>query len=151
LDEAVRVLELEPNHFLVDLSHIPRFGDVERDLTWVGYRHVLVEVGEEEATANWRPGFFRCPLPPAEVYFRIHVHRLLAEHWRDEWKRGRDADGDPALWLWAVLRIDAPESAWSWDNREQIRSEVRVLADESGLTEWVYVRFRNEKEERAAS
>lgn len=151
LDDAVRVLELEPECFLMDLSRTPKFGDTERDLTWVGYRHIVVEVGDNEAKAGWQSGFYKSPLPPSEVFFRLRVHQQLGELWRDEWEKGQDADGDPAVWFWAVLKADAPDSEWAWDNRARIQDEVRNAAAKSGVSEWVFVRFRKEKEERAAS
>lgn len=151
LEDAIRVLDLEPAHFLTDLSRIPKFGDTERDRTWIGYRHVVVEVGDHEAKAGWKSGFFRSPLDPKEGYFRLQVHQRLGELWRDEWKKGEDAEGEPAMWLWAVLKAEAPDAEWAWNNRERIQAEVRQAATESGVSEWVFVRFRKEKEERAAS
>ena len=151
LKDAIRILDLEPACFLTDLSRIPKFGLIERDRTLMGYRHVVVEISRHEAKADWKSGFFRSPLDPAEGYFRIKVHQRLGELWRDEWKKGEDSEGEPALWLWAVLKADAPDSEWSWNNRERIQAEVRKAASESGVTEWVFVRFRKEKEEMAAS
>jgi hypothetical protein len=151
LDDAIRVLDLEPEHFLRDLSRTPKFGDTTRNLTLLGYRHVVVEVGDDEAKADWKPGFYRSPLPPVDAFFRVQVHQSLGDRWRDEWKKGQDADGDPAMWLWAVLKADAPDSEWAWDNRERIQADVRKAATESGISDWVFVRFRNDKEERAAS
>ncbi len=150
LDDAIRVLDLEPEHFLMDLSRTPKFGDIERDLTWVGYRHVVVEVGVDEAQGDWRSGFYRSPLSTVEAFFRLQVHQRLGDRWRDEWKKGHDADGDPAVWLWAVLKTDAPDSEWARDNRERIQAEVRKAVAESGISDWVFVRFRNDKEERTA-
>ncbi len=151
LDDAARILDLEPQHYLTELSRTPRFGDPARDMAFFGYRHVVVEVGEDEAQADWRPGFYRSPLPPAEAFLRLHVHQRLGDRWRDEWKKGHDADGDPAVWLWAVLKADAPDSEWARDNRERIEAEVRRVAAQSGVPDWVFVRFRKEREERAAS
>jgi len=55
------------------------------------------------------------------------------------------------MWLWAVLREDAPDAEWARENRERIQTEVREVAAESGVPGWVYVRFRKEKDERVAS
>lgn len=151
LDDAIRVLDLRPEHFLMDRSLTPKFGDVKRNLTWLGYQHVIVEVGEDEVRGNWRSGFYRSPLPPAEVYFRLSVHRHLGDRWRDEWEKGQDADGDPAVWLWAILKADAPASEWNRDNRERIQTEVRKLVSESGIRDWVFVRFRKDEGQRVVS
>lgn len=151
LDDVVRVLDLEPQHFLTELAQPPKFGDIGSDMTWVGYRHIVVEIGDDEAQPAWRTGFYRSPLPPREAFFRLKVHQWLGDRWRDEWQRGYDADGDSAVWLWAVLKADAPDSEWARPNRERIQAEVRKAAVDSGLSDWVFVRFRKEKEERAAS
>lgn len=151
LDDAVRVLDLEPQHFLSELSRTPKFGDTDRNLTLAGYRHVVVEVGDEETRGEWRAGFYRSPLSPVEAFFRLEVHQSLGDLWRDEWMKGHDADGDPAVWLWAVLKADAPDSEWARDNRVRIEAEVRKSVVDSGFSNWVFVRFRNDKEERAAS
>ena len=138
LEDAARVLDLEPRHYLTDLSQLP-------------YRHVVVEVGDDEAQGNWRPGFYRSPLSAAEAFFRLQVRKRLGDRWRDEWQKGRDADGDPAMWLRAVLKADAPDAEWARENRERIQAKVRDAASQSGMSDWVFVRFRKEKEERTAS
>jgi hypothetical protein len=137
LEDAIRILDLEPQHFLTDLS--------QPSLRFV------VEVGEDEAQGNWRPGFYRSPLSATEAFFRLQVRQCLGDRWRDEWQRGRDADGDPAVWLWAVLKADAPEAEWARENRERILAKVRDTASEGGMSDWVFVRFRKEREERTAS
>lgn len=151
LTDAVRVLDLIPEYLLTDLSRIPKFGDTGRESTIAGYRHVVIEVGENEAKAGWKPGYYRSPLSPNHAYFRLQVRKCLGSRWRDEWKKGQDADGEPAVWLWAVLKADAPDSEWERNNRERIQSEVRKAADDSGFSDWVFVRFRKEKEETAVS
>jgi hypothetical protein len=147
LKDASRVLDLEPRHFLADLSHSPKFGDVERDLWWLGFRHVVVEVGRGEAKDLWRPGFYKSPLLPEEAFFRLRVHQRLGDRWRDEWEKGRDAHGEPALWLWLVLKSSAPESEWERENRNRILAELRNAAVEIGVPDWVFIRFRKEKED----
>ena len=133
------------------LSRTPRFGNIERDRTWVGFQHIVVEVGDDEIQEGWKPGFYRSPLSVIEAFFRLQVHKRLGDHWRDEWKSGHDADGDPAVWLWAVLKEDAPDTEWARENRGRIEAEVREIATQKGLSNWVFVRFRKENEERAAS
>jgi len=84
LDDAARILDLAPGGFLMDLSSTPRFGDSGRNLTLAGYRHVVVEVSEDEAVPGWKPGFYRSPLSPAEAFFRLQVDQRLGDQWRDE-------------------------------------------------------------------
>ena len=154
LDDAVRVLDLEPEHFLMDLSSTPKFGDMERDLTWVGYRHVVVEIGDDEASAGWKPGFYKSPLAPSKAFYKLlewRIEEQIGRDWRVELEEGRDADGDRAIWAWIALRADATADAWARKNRERIQAEVRNGVAESGISDWVFVRFRDDKEERAAS
>jgi hypothetical protein len=151
LNDAVRILDLDPQHFLTERSQPSRFGDSERDVTWVGYGEVVIQVGDDEVQADWPAGYYRSPLSAAEAFFRLHVHQELGDRWRDEWMKGRDADGEPAVWLRAVLKPDAPDSEWARANRERIRTAVRAAATQSGFSDWIFIRFHNEKEERAAS
>jgi hypothetical protein len=136
LEDAIRILDLEPQHFLTDLSR-PSL-------------RYLVEVGQDEAQGNWRPGFYRSPLSAPEAILRLQVRQFLGDRWRDEWQRGRDADGDPAVWLWAVLKADAPDAEWAQENRAHLLAKVRDAASQSGMPDWVFVRFRKEREERIA-
>lgn len=154
LDDAVRILDLEPQHFLTELSHTPRFGDIDRDMTLVGYRHVVVEVGNDEAEGQWKPGFYGSPLAPPQAFYRLLEWRIgeqLGRNWRVELEEGRDADGDRAIWARISLKADAPADTWTREKRERIQAEVRKAIAESGISDWVFVRFRNDKEERVAS
>jgi hypothetical protein len=150
LDDAVRILDLDPQHLLRG-SQPSKFGDIEFDVARVGYGHMLVEVGEDEAQADWPAGYYRSSLAAAEAFFRLQVHQELGNWWRDEWIKDRDADGEPAVWLRAVLKPDAPDAEWARENRERIRTAVRAAATQSGVSDWIFIRFRNEREERAAS
>ncbi|MGH7185919.1 MAG: hypothetical protein ACREIB_06550, partial [Pseudomonadota bacterium] len=71
LDEAILVLELRPEHFVMDLSRTPKFGDTRSNLTLLGYRHVVVEVGGDEGNAQWKSGFYRSPLSPSKAFHRL--------------------------------------------------------------------------------
>lgn len=150
-DEAVRILDLAPEHFIRELARPPAFGSTERNMTMLGYRHIIVEISADEADGRWQAGFYRSPLSPPDAFFRIQLERKLGRDWRVELERGFDADGDPALWAWIALRADASAAAWGRENRERIETEVREAASESGLADWVFVRFRKDAELRAAS
>jgi len=151
LEDAVRVLEPD-RRWLGDLSRPPSAPPSGlRDPRVAGYQEVLVGIGADEARRPWKPGYYRSALSPAEALFRLQVHQRLGPRWRDEWKKGEDADGDPAIWLWAVLRAEAPEVEWAWENRERIRAEVREAAADARIPDWVFVRFRMEKEDAAVS
>jgi hypothetical protein len=74
------------------------------------------------------------------------IQRTLQGVERLEYKSGTDSEGEPANWIWVVLRADAPESVRSWENRQKIRSRVIDLLGDAGVTDWVYVRFRSADE-----
>ena len=62
-------------------------------------------------------------------------------------EEGIDSDGEPALWVWIVLRSDAPETAWAWDRRRTMKAAVSKGLQEAGVGDWIYVRFRDASEE----
>jgi hypothetical protein len=52
--EAVDLFELRPEDYVSDSSSTPRFGDVERDLTHMGFKPIVVEVERKEGRqAKW--------------------------------------------------------------------------------------------------
>lgn len=150
LADAVRVFELDPRNLTAPLSDPPRFGKLDQDLTWMGYRHVVVEVPEEEADGRWQAGYYKAPIDPAESAFRLRVHQALPQGWRDEWRKGADSDGEPAIWLWVNLKPDAPKAEWDFRKRQEILKTVQQLWNTSGISAWTYVRFRQEDEAAAS-
>lgn len=154
LDDAVHLLELKPQHFLADLSDTPKFGNTEEDFTWVGYQNVIVEVGDDEAKADWKSGFYRSPLAPSDAFHKLlewRIEQQIGPEWRVKLEEGRDADGDPAMWAWVTLKADAPPGAWERATHQRIDTKVRKAVADGGVSEWVFVRFRDEKEDRATS
>lgn len=154
LDDAARILDLTPGDFKLPLSQTPRFGAKDRDLTLFGYKHVVVEVDSDEAIGEWKPGFYVSPLSPHDALLRMlgaRIEARIGNNWRVGLEEGRDADGDEALWAWVALKTEAPATAWQRENRQRVETTVREAVAESGLSDWVYVRFRKEAEERAAS
>src|SRR5262249_21879858 len=72
LQEAIALLELRPGHFYSPLTTRPRFGDVDRDLWYAGYKHVVVEIGQSEGRrAKWKPGFYLSTVGPEEAFRRL--------------------------------------------------------------------------------
>ena len=74
------------------------------------------------------------------------IQRNLVDVERLDFQSGPDSEGEPANWIWVVLRADAPKEAWSWDNRQLIRSKVIDEVQKANVPGWVYVRFRDEDE-----
>lgn len=76
------------------------------------------------------------------------IQQGLEDVERFEFRSGTDSVGDPAVWVWAVLRVDASEEeVWSWENRQQIRFRIQDELREAGVPGWVYIRFRGTDEE----
>ena len=141
LADAIATLAVRPEYFVGDDPANIRFGDATEDLTLFGYRHVLVEIGGDDAGGDWRPGYYKSPLSPEEAYFRLQVLRLLGPDWRAEWAHGVDADGEPLIRLRAILKADAPPDTWQRRTLSRIETDVRKAASQSDLQQWVSVRF----------
>ena len=48
-------------------------------------------------------------------------------------KTGPDSEGEHVAWVWIVIRADAPEEAWAWENREKLRDIVRQMVKDLDL------------------
>lgn len=76
------------------------------------------------------------------------IQQGLKEVERFEFLSGPDSGGDPAVWVWAVLHVDASEEeTWSWENRQRIRSRIKDGLNGAGVSDWIYIRFRGTDEE----
>jgi hypothetical protein len=144
--EAVELLGLRKRDFVSPLEKTPRFGDPSRDLWYLGYQQVVVEVGEKEAKrANWKPGFYKLKIAPKEALRRIVTRAVVSELGKENVKRveiepGIDAVGDRALRVTVVIN---PESVKKI-GRPFVEAVVRVqqLGDEPT----VVVEFATEAE-----
>jgi hypothetical protein len=80
LSEAIDLFELRPHDFLSDLGSIPRFGNEERDLTYVGFTHIVVEVERAEARqAKWKAGYYKSRVKPKDAFSRLLRQALASE------------------------------------------------------------------------
>ena len=80
VSEAVALFELQPDDHVSGLEETPRFGDVKRDLTYAGFRHIVVEIErKEERQANWKPGFYKSRITPKEAVIRLIQQALVTE------------------------------------------------------------------------
>lgn len=113
--EAVSLFELRPEDFVSDLATTPRFGSVDRDLWYLGYKHIVVEIAPSEGKeVNWKPGFYRSQIRPKEAFQRLIQQALVSELGaenvvRVEYEPSTDSRGQEALRITVVIAQDAIE------------------------------------------
>lgn len=113
VSEVVAIFELRPDDFVSDLEATPRFGNVERDLTYAGFKHIVVEIERNEGRrAKWKPGFYRSRITPKEGFSRLIRQALVSELGEDnvlrvEFEPTTDSRGRDALRIIVVLAPDA--------------------------------------------
>lgn len=81
LETCIKTLDLSAGDFLSAPERTPRFGNQS---SWLGgiadYRHVVCEIEDAEAHASeWKPGYYRAGLSPAQAIERLG-------HPRKPWK-----------------------------------------------------------------
>jgi hypothetical protein len=109
LGEAIRLFELRANDFVTNFDTTPRFGDANRDLTWTGFKHIVVEIDPKEAKeVNWQPGFYRSKVKPHEAFRRLIEHAVAPAFGvenivRADYERATDSLGQDALRITIVL------------------------------------------------
>jgi hypothetical protein len=129
--EAIALCELRPGDFLSDLAARPRprFGDVDRDLWYGGFKHIVVVVEEDEGQkAKWKPGFYKSRLAPKEVFRRLIEQALVAALGKDNVVRvelapGVDFQGHGAIDITVVI---APDAVQKLPGGAPIDARVRV-------------------------
>lgn len=65
---------------------------------------------------------------------------------RFEVQEGFDSTGDPALYIWVLLRDDTPPDEQTSDKVRPIKERIVRALREAGESRWPYVRFRTEAE-----
>tara|TARA_Y100000294_G_scaffold148471_1_gene144857 strand:+ start:100 stop:645 length:546 start_codon:yes stop_codon:yes gene_type:complete len=80
VSDAIALFELRPTDLVSDLEKTPRFGDTDRDLTYEGYKHIVVEVKRSETKrSNFKPGFYKSRIKPREAYRRLIQQAIVTE------------------------------------------------------------------------
>ncbi|HZF29748.1 MAG TPA: hypothetical protein VE907_11550 [Gammaproteobacteria bacterium] len=114
LQEAVSLFELRQDQFVSGIAMTPRFGDADRDFTWAGYRHIVIEIDAREAPkAKWKAGFYRSKIRPQEAFRRLVQQTIVSALGgenvvRVECAETVDSLGEPALRVTVVLTPGAP-------------------------------------------
>jgi hypothetical protein len=109
MSEAIALFELRPSDFVSDSETTPRFGPPDRDLTYVGFKHIVVEVEPDEAKqAKWKPGFYRARVKPKEAFSRLIRQAVVSELGdrnvvRVEYEPTTDSQGRDALRITIVI------------------------------------------------
>jgi len=160
LAEAIALCELRSRDFLSDLAARPRprFGDVERDLSYAGFKHVVVVVEKDEAReANWRPGYYKSRLEPKEVFRRLIEQPLVATLGegnvvRVEAASATDFHGQDAINVTVVIAPDALQrltGPTTIEARQRLRERLREMRVTA--TPFVYYATEAELAEDAGS
>ena len=115
LSEAIAIFGLRLDDFVSDSVEKLRSGDLERDLTYAGFKHIVVEVGSSEGRKEtWKPGFYRPPIKPKEAFDKLIQHALTAKLGdnnvvRVESEPTTDSRGRDALKVTVVIAPGATE------------------------------------------
>ena len=113
--DAVSLFDLRHHDHVADISETPRFGDVNRDLTYAGIRYIVVEVDHDEAQGtNWMSGFYKSRVTPKETVLKLIQHALVAELGdgiveRLKFEPTTDSQGREALKITVVIAPGATE------------------------------------------
>lgn len=129
LPEAIELLELKSTDFISPLAVTPRFGDAHRDLWYGGYKHIVVEVEDNEARREkWKPGFYRSKIKPKEAFRRLIQQPFVAEFGkrnvvRVESEPAVDSQGRNALRITVVI---APNAVRALSTGSPLDASVRL-------------------------
>ncbi|MBI5853574.1 MAG: hypothetical protein HZB39_21405 [Planctomycetes bacterium] len=63
-------------------------------------------------------------------------------------KIGTDSTGDPAVWIWIILKDASLPRAWSFESREKLRQWAKQTVRSAGIEDLTYVSFRTESEQQ---
>jgi len=115
VSEAISLFELKPNDLVSDFPTTPRFGNVDRDLGYRGYKLIVVEIGlSEDRPAKWKPGFYRSRVKPKDAFEKLIQKTLVpalgAENVvRVEFEPTTDSQDHDALRITVVIAPGATE------------------------------------------
>ena len=113
--EAIELFELRKEDFLSNLETIPHFGNEERDLTYAGFKYIVVEVERAEGRqAKWKSGFYKSRIKPKDAFNRLLKQALAAELGyknlvRVDVEPAVDSQNRQALRITAVIESDAAQ------------------------------------------
>jgi hypothetical protein len=139
LSEAIALFELRPQDFVSSLAAPPHFGNGDRDLWYAGFKHVVVEIEDDEGQkAKWKPGFYKSRIRPREARRRLIQQPLVAELGKDnvirvEYEPTTDSQGRGALKITVVITPDATDRLANGvvlDALVRLRERLREMRDD---------------------
>jgi hypothetical protein len=145
--EAVALLEVRPTDRLSDLNVTPRFGDASRDLWYLGFQHVMLEIGADEAQPDkWQAGYYKSHLKPKEALTRLIQRAVILELGKENVMRvdlrpGIDSQGSRALQATIVI---APDATSKFADQSVLDAIVRI--QQLGEEPTIVINFATEAE-----
>jgi hypothetical protein len=151
LSEAIKLCDLRQSDLVSSLAKPPRFAEPHLDRWYAGYKHVVVEVEEDEARkSKWTSGFYKSRLAPREVFRRLIQESLVAALGgenvvRVEVARGVDSQGRGAIHITVVISPDAIQNLPSGATLD-VLVRVRELLHEMHVGSTPIVSYATEAE-----
>jgi hypothetical protein len=127
--EAIDLLELRPDDHVSELELTPRFGDLESDGTYAGFKHIVVEAGTSEARkAKWKPGFYISRIAPRDAIRKLIQQALATELGKEnvlrvEYEPTTDSLDRESLKITVVIAPDAVENL---DGRTMVNASIKL-------------------------
>ncbi len=138
VSDAISLFELRREDFVSDLSATPRFGKGDRDLWYLGYKHIVVEIGRNEGRRiKWKPGFYRSRVKPEDAFAKLIQQALVSELGaenvvRVEYEPAIGSQGQDALKITVVI---APGAVKKLSKGASLDALVRLQARLSEMRE----------------
>jgi hypothetical protein len=138
IQEAASLFELRKTDLVSDLTAPPRFGGSHRDLTFAGFKQVVVEVDRNEASEfDWKPGFYRSKVKPREAFAKLIEHIFVSELGAENvdhvtLERAIDSLGAEALRIVVVITPNATKrlkDAAALDALVKLQSRLRDMRE----------------------
>jgi hypothetical protein len=138
LADAISIFEVRKTDLVSDLTTTPHFGDIQRDLTFAGFKQIVVEAAPREARElGWKPGFYRSKVKPEEAFTKLIQHIFVSELGAENvdhvrWKRTIDSQGEEALRIIVVITPNATKrlkDAAALDALVKLQSRLREMRE----------------------
>jgi len=129
LSEAVSLFELRSSDFIGGPDTAVRFGARGVNLTYAGYKHIVVEIeGSEARQSEWKAGFYKSKVKPRDAFGRLIQEAFVSKLGKDnvvrlDWEPAMDSQGREALKITVVI---PPGTAQKLDGRTVLDASVKL-------------------------